>query len=77
MPSPALTTPFPANLFPNGLTAKIPNNIERNSCFCSFLCSFVSLLIISIIPFINNPDPSNDSTIFVISSVFSFEIRHS
>ena len=35
---------------------------------------FVSFLIVSLIPFIINPDSSSDLTIFIISFISPFEI---
>ena len=37
-------------------------------------CSFASILILSLIPFIKNPDSSSDLTIFIMPSISSFEI---
>ena len=70
MPLPALITPLPINVLPNILAANVPNNIERNSLFCSS----VSFLIALLIPYISNPDSSSDLTIFIISSISLFEI---
>ena len=70
VPSSALITPCPANTFPKILAANVPNNIERNPLFCSF----VSFLIVSLIPLINDPDSSSYLTIFIITSISSFEI---
>ena len=70
MPPPALITPFPINALPNILAANVPNNIERNLPFCSF----VLFLIVSVIPCISNYDSSSDLTILIISLISSFEI---
>ena len=72
-PSPALITPFPVNALPNKLSANVPNNIGRNPPFCSFL----SFLIVSLTPFTSNPDFSSYLTIFIKSSISSFEIINS
>ena len=70
-PSPALITLHPANnAFPNILAANVPDNNPRNLPFFSF----TSFLIVPLIPFISNPDSSSDLPIFVISSIYSFEI---
>ena len=70
-PSPALITLHPANnAFPNILAANVPDNNPRNLP----LFSFTSFLIVPLIPFISNPDSSSDLPIFVISSIYSFEI---
>ena len=52
------------------LAANVPSGVGRNLPFCSF----VSFLIISLIPFTINPHSSSDLTIFIISSISSFEI---
>ena len=65
-PSLALITPLPDNAFPNILAANVPNNIERSTPFCYF----ASLLIVSLIPFVSNPDSSSDLTIFTLSHFF-------
>ena len=62
-PSIAVITPFPVNAFPNILAANIFNNIGRTPPFCSF----GSFLIVSLIPFISNPDSLSDLTIFITS----------
>ena len=67
--SPALT-PFPVNALPNEPAAIVLNSIGRNTPFCYF----VSFLIASLIPFTSNPGSSSDLTIFIISSLSSFEI---
>ena len=64
--SPALITSFPVNALPNKLAANVPNSIGRNPPFCSF----VSLLIISLIPFTSYRDFSSDLTIFIICLPF-------
>ena len=46
------------------------NNIARNLPFCSF----ASVLIVSVSPFISKPDYSRDWTIFLISSITLFQI---
>ena len=68
--SPALITPFPANIFPNILVPNVPYSILRNPPFCSFASSF----IISLTSFNNNPESSRDLTICKMSSISSFEI---
>ena len=70
MPSPALIVPLCVKRFPNKLVAKVPNNIPRNPPFCSF----ASLIIVLLRPFINKPDSSSDSTIFIISFISSLKI---
>ena len=70
MLSPALITLCTLNALPNKLAANVPNNIGRSLPFCSF----VSFLIFALIYFTSNPDSSNYLTIFVISSILSFEI---
>ena len=70
MPSPALITPCTLNVLPSKLAANVPNNIGRSPPFCSS----VSFLIFALIYFTSNPDSSNYLTIFVISSILSFEI---
>ena len=69
-PSPPLIVPLPVNRFPNKLAPKVPNNIPRNPSFYSF----ASYLIVSLKPFIDNPDSSRDLTIFMISFISSLEI---
>ena len=71
--SPALTTPFPVNAFPNILAANILHNILRNPP-CYFFASF---LIVSLIPFISSLDSSSDLTVFITFSISSFEIINS
>ena len=68
--SSTLITPFPVNESPNILVANALNNIGRSTLFYSF----VSFLIVSLIPFISNPDCSIDLTIFIISSISSLEV---
>ena len=69
MSSPALITLLLVNALPNTLAANVPN-IGRNPLFCSF----VSFLIVSLIPFTNNLDYTSDLTTFIISTISSFEI---
>ena len=69
MSSPALITPLLVNALPNTLAANVPN-IGRNPLFCSF----VSFLIVSLIPFTNNLDYTSDLTTSIISTISSFEI---
>ena len=69
-PSPAPITPFSAIVLPNKLAANGPSNIER-SYPC---CSSVSFLIVLLIPCASDSDSSTNLTIFVISSISSFEI---
>ena len=54
----------------NKLAANVPNSVGRNPLFYSF----VSFLIVSLIPFTSNPDSSTDLTIFLITLISSFEI---
>ena len=68
MLSAAFITPLPVNALSKA--ANVPNNIERNPRFCSFASS----LIVSLIHFIYNPDFSSNLTIFIMSSISSFEI---
>ena len=65
-----LYTPLSVNAFPNKLAANVPNNIERYPHFCSF----ISFLIASLILCISNSDSASDLTIFMMSSISSFEI---
>ena len=56
---PAPIVPLPVSKFPNKLdklVPKVPNNITRNSPFCSF----ASFLIVWLTSFINKPDSSRD-----------------
>ena len=70
MPSPAPIILFPVNVFANMLAANASNNIQRTPPFCSV----ASFLFVSLIPIISNPDSSSYLTIFIISSISSFEI---
>ena len=54
--SPALIVPLHVNRFPNKLAPKVPNNIPINPPFCYLASS----LIVSLTPFINNPNDSTD-----------------
>ena len=45
VPSPALITPLPANIFVNELAPGVPSNILRKSIFCS-LTSFFTVSVI-------------------------------
>ena len=65
VPSPALIVPLPVNRFLIKLAPKMPHYIPRNPPFCSF----ASFSIVSLTPFINNPDSSRDLTTFMISFV--------
>ena len=67
-PSPVLITPFPANALPN----KLAISLEEIHLFVLLL----QFLIVSLIPFTNNPDSWNYLTIFVISFISSFEITN-
>ena len=69
-PSFALITPFPVIAFLNIPAANVSNCIGRNPLFCYF----ASFLIGSLVPYINNLNSSSDLTIFVISSISSFQI---
>ena len=69
MPSPAHITPLPVNALLNILAANVPNNIPTNPTFCSFDW----FLIVSLIPFTDNPDSSSDLTIFMMLFISSFE----
>ena len=66
----ALIAPLLVNVFFNILTANVPNNTGRKPPFCYFSL----FLIVSLIPFINNPDSSSDWTILIIYSITSFEV---
>ena len=68
--SPALITHFSGNAFHNILAANVTNIIGRNPPFYSF----ASFLILWLIRYINNPDSSSNWTIFIISSISSFEV---
>ena len=70
IPSPDLFIPLPANIFPNKLAPNVPNNILRNTLFCSL----TSFQIVSLAPFNNKPESSRDLTIFIMSSISSFGI---
>ena len=70
MPSPALIVPLPVNRFPYKLTSKVPNNSLGNPHFCSL----ASFLIVSLTPFNNKPDSSNDLNIFIILFISLFKI---
>ena len=48
----------------------MPNNILKNPPFCYF----ASFLIVSLMPFINNPYFSRDLIIFMIPFISSLEI---
>ena len=61
---------LPVNRFPNKLAPILPNNKLRNPPFCLF----ASFLIVSLTPFINEPDSSRDLTNFMIPFISSFEI---
>ena len=54
------------------LAANVSDIIKRNPPFCSF----APFLFVSLIHFIINPDSSSDLTIFIISSISSFEINN-
>ena len=68
--SPALITPRPNYAFLNIQESNVPNKVGKNTTFCSF----ISFLLVSLIPFISNPDSSSNLTIIIISSIPSFEI---
>ena len=68
--SPTLITDCPVNKLPNKLAANLLNDIPRNLPFYSFSW-FLSL---SLIPFIRKPDSSSDLAIYIIASIYSFEI---
>ena len=70
VPLPALITPLPVNTFPTKVAPNVPKNILRNLPFCYF----ASFLIVSLMPFINKSNSLRDLTIFIISSISSFEI---
>ena len=61
VPSPALTTPFPDNKFPNNDAPKVPNNIDKNPPFCSL----VSFSIISVTHFNKILESSSFLIIFI------------
>ena len=65
MLSPAPITPLPVKTLCNFLAANAPNKIEKNPP----LSYFVSFLIVSLTPSINNPD-LRDLIIFIISFIF-------
>ena len=74
---PALIVPSPAPIvsllvirFPTKLAPKVSNNIPRNPS----LCSFVLLLIVSLLPFIYKPVCSSDLTIFIKPFIYSLEV---
>ena len=69
-PYTALTIAFRANIFANKLATNVPNNLLRNPLFCFF----VSFLIVSLTPSNNNTESSRDLTIFIVSSISSFDI---
>ena len=69
-PEPALAIPFPANKFPNKLPTKLPYNMLKNLRFCSF----VSFLIVLVIPFSKMLESSRAGTILLMSFISSFEI---
>ena len=60
-------TPLPTNIFPKRIAPKVPNSIPRKPSLCLFL-------IVSLTHFINKLDYALDLTIFMTSSIFSFEI---
>ena len=75
--SPGLIFPWPAliltllvKIFSDKLAPTVSNNIPRNPS----LCYFGSYLIVSLTPFINNPNSSRDLTIFITSLISSLEI---
>ena len=70
LPSPALITPLPANIFSNRLAPYVPNSILRNHPFCSF----ASFLIVSLTPSNNNPESPRDLTVFKMSVISSFDV---
>ena len=70
MTSTALITPLPVVRFPYKIAPNVPNNMPRNRLFCSF----ASLSIVSLTPFIKKATFSRDLTIFMISLVSSFGI---
>ena len=66
---PPRITPLPANIFPYKLAPNVGGSIPRNPHVCSFnLFSTGSLT-----PFINKPVSFRDLTIFIVSSICSFE----
>ena len=62
--------PVSVDRFPNKVAPNVPYNILRNPLFCSF----ASFLIFSVTSFINQPDSSRNSIIFIIPFISSFEI---
>ena len=52
------------------ISTNVPDSIGRNPLFCSFAL----FLIVSLISFTSNHDFSRNLTIFLISSISSFEI---
>ena len=71
VPSPALITSLPVNIFPNRLAPNVPNSILRNPTFCSL----ASFLIVSLTPSDNSPESSRDLTIFKISYLYGQILR--
>ena len=57
-PSPLLTNPVPAKIFPNKPERNIPNKLPTNPPFCFF----GSFSIVSLTSFVSKQDPSKDST---------------
>ena len=55
--------PLLVKIFPNKLTANVPNNMLGNPHFCYFASFWIT---VSITPFINKPDSLRDLTIFMI-----------
>ena len=66
----ATVSPLLVNRFPNKLASTASNKMPVNPPFPSF----VSFSIVSLVPFIIQPEYSRDLTIFIISSFPSFEI---
>ena len=54
---------MPVNSFPNELAPKAPNKTSINPTFCYV----TSILIVSLTPFINNPDSPRGAVILTIS----------
>ena len=68
--SPAVFIPLPDTIFPNKLALNVPNNVLGNPPFYSL----TSFWIASLTPFNNKPEYLRDLSIFIISSISSFDI---
>ena len=70
LPSFGAIIPLTDNIFHNKLASNVPNNMLKNLSFCSL----ASFLIVLLKRCIVKPMSSRDLTIFMISSISSFEI---